>query len=98
MDKAPTPTPKLTCEVCGQHEAVGVASCSFGAMSLAYCQQCLDQKAEPLWGFDYMFTDVSDNGEGLADWWSKMTTWKDGSYLSWPDYVTLRRDAKATGQ
>ena len=87
----------LICQVCSINPAKGVASCTFGPMSLAYCSECLAHKAEPLWAFDYTFDEVSENGEGMADWWLQMTTWKDGQYITWPDYVAQRQAHPTTG-
>lgn len=42
-----TAPPPLTCDVCDA-PAVGVASCSFGPISFAYCVACLRVGAEPL--------------------------------------------------
>lgn len=37
----------LTCNVCDKNEAVGVFASSCGAVSFAYCQDCLDAGREP---------------------------------------------------
>jgi len=31
----------LVCEVCGKNESVGIACSVFGAMSMAYCSDCI---------------------------------------------------------
>lgn len=79
-----------TCDVCGK-PSVGVASSSLGAVSWAFCSECARKPAEPLCMFAYMFDDVSDNGEGLRKEMNEFYTFKDGAYLSWPDYVKERR-------
>lgn len=38
--------PMPNCDVCGG-PAIGVASCTFAAMSLAYCEDCARSGAEP---------------------------------------------------
>jgi len=38
--------PLLVCDVCGKNEAKGVACSVFGAISLAYCQECLDAERD----------------------------------------------------
>lgn len=41
--------PSTICQVCGEHEAVGVACSAIGALSIAYCQECLQSHREPYW-------------------------------------------------
>lgn len=79
-----------SCDVCGKPSA-GVASSSFGAVSWAFCSECAHKPAEPLGMFAYLFDDVSDNGDGLKESVNQFWTFKDGQYLSWPDYVQQRR-------
>lgn len=79
------------CDVCGK-PSIGVASSSLGAISWAFCSECARKPAEPLCMFSYMFDDVSDNGNGLIDEMNDFYTFKDGAYLSWPDYVKQRRE------
>lgn len=40
---------ELICDVCKENEAVGVASSPFGAISSAYCGECLRAKREEYW-------------------------------------------------
>lgn len=42
-------SPMTICQVCGEHEAVGVACSATGALSIAYCQKCADSHREPYW-------------------------------------------------
>lgn len=79
-----------TCDVC-ERPSVGVASSSLGAVSWAFCAECAAKPAEPTCMFDFMFDDVSDNGDGLNASMDKFFTFKGGAYLSWPDYVAQRR-------
>lgn len=81
----------LTCDVCSR-PAAGVASSSFGAVSWAFCTECAHKPAEPSVTFAYLYDEVSDQGEGLADHVQQFFTWKDGAYQSWPDYVANRRN------
>lgn len=37
----------LICDVCGNEEAIGVASSTLGAVSFAYGKRCLSEHAEP---------------------------------------------------
>ena len=39
----------MRCEVCGKEGDVFVASSSYGAMSFAYCEDCLLSGREPYW-------------------------------------------------
>lgn len=81
-----------TCDVCSK-PSIGVASSSLGAVSWAFCQECANKPAEPLCMFEYMFDDVSDYGDGLRPEMNSFYTFKDGRYISWPEYVAERRAA-----
>lgn len=85
-----------TCDVCGK-PSIGVASSSFGAISWAFCSECAHKPAEPLCAFAYLYDDVSDKGEGLREGVNDFYTFKDGAYLSWPDYVKHRRATETIG-
>lgn len=37
------------CEVCGRNRSVAVAASSYGAMSFAFCSDCLMSQLEPYW-------------------------------------------------
>lgn len=80
--------------MCNINEEVGVASSPFGAASWAYCLECLQKPADPEVMFTHLYEDVSDRGEGLHEAVNYYYTFKDGQYLSWPDYVKLRRAAE----
>lgn len=80
------------CDVCTKSEMVGVASSSIGPVSLAFCKECLGRNAEPEWAFAYLYEDVSEEGEGLAEHVNNLTTFKDGGYVSWQDYVKARKE------
>ena len=63
---------KLICQCCDKNEAIGVASSTMGAFSVAYCQKCLDAGVEPLWA---LVATAASCGEikdgkliGMADW------------------------------
>lgn len=81
----------LICDVCGQNEAVGVASSSFGAVSHAYCSICLKMPAEPLYIFYHLYDDVSNDGEGLHDSVKQWCTWYKGRYISWDKFVEIAK-------
>lgn len=79
------------CDVCKKETEVHTAACGFGAMSLGYCMECIRSGAEPEWGFEYLYGDVGNKGEGLAARVSDFKTWKDGKYWTWDEWVTWRR-------
>jgi hypothetical protein len=76
----------LTCDVCGK-SAVGVASSSLGAISYAYCNECLLRYAEPVTAFEITYEVTSGD---VADWVKELTTYVDGKYLTWDEWVGLR--------
>jgi hypothetical protein len=78
------------CDVCDREGVVGVASSSLGAVSWAFCKECLQKPAEPECMFCYLYEDVSDKGEGLIAEINSMHTFQGGVYVSWPDYVKQR--------
>ena len=85
--------PMPYCDVCGRL-AAGVASSAFGAVSWAFCQECMLKPAEPLPAFQYLYDDVSDHGEDVRNEVNLFFTWIDGRYVSWPDYVDMRQGAE----
>lgn len=80
----------INCDVCGK-TSVGVASSSLGPVSWAFCAECAHKPAEPVCMFEYLFDDVSDNGEGLREEMNAFHTFIDDKYVSWPEYVEMRR-------
>lgn len=87
----------LSCNVCNK-PAIGVASSSFGAVSWAFCAECMNKPAEPECMFCYLYEDVSDRGEGLRPEVNSYFTYIDGVYVSWPDYVKRRHLQESKGQ
>ena len=81
----------LGCDVCNRDGVIGVASSSLGAISFAFCAECCAKPAEPRFMFEYLFDDVSDNGEGLAEHVNDFWTWIDGRYVGWPEFRDMRR-------
>jgi hypothetical protein len=76
----------LVCDVCGQNEALGVASSALGPCSWAYCRECLNKPAEV--GVMLDATIYGCNGSvNVADWAKQFWTWENGAYLSWADYA-----------
>ena len=107
--KPPKPAnPKLPkikphCDCCDRDTAkTYVRSSALGPMSIAYCLRCLTERAEPEWGFHYMYDMVGTRGEGLADWVKNLKTFRfvegrgigetKGEYITWDEWFAWRRD------
>lgn len=93
MEATAAPTPSVnpwhpgTCDVCQRGDRdVAVASSCLGAMSLAFCQECLGQNAESEGMF--LFT-ASMCGDQVADFVKQLTTFKDGTYIGYLDWYAL---------
>ena len=69
--------PKLTCNVCEEHEALGVASSALGAVSFAYCRECLEHNADVYGMIQFSFEDCQGK---VADWVKDLSIYKDGIY------------------
>lgn len=74
----------LTCDVCGRGDVVGVASSCLGAISFAFCGECLQQRAEPAFMLEYIHHDC---GQNVAEWVKFLSTWLDGRYIGYEDFV-----------
>lgn len=77
---------RLTCDVCSK-SAVGVASSYLGAISYAYCDECLLRYAEPVTAFEITYEVTSGD---VADWVKELTTYVNGKYLTWDEWLQLR--------
>jgi hypothetical protein len=85
------PSPELrTCECCNLDKEVWVCSSSLGPLSLAFCRECLDHKAEPEWLFRMTLDDVG--ADYIAPWVRQLSTFKDGQYLSWQEWLNLIKE------
>ena len=77
------------CDVCNRESFVSIHSCFLTAMSFAYCEQCDDYFAEPLWVWIGTIDmcggpdEVHDNVKYSA------MSFHDGSYISWSKIVTI---------
>jgi hypothetical protein len=71
------------CECCNrQKELVGVASIPALPMSIAWCKECLDNSAIPLFAADYLFQDVrGDLNQIVPSYLDDQTVFKDGKYI-----------------
>jgi hypothetical protein len=80
-----------TCDCCNKEGPTQVVSSAVGPASFAYCDECIRRNAEPLGCFYYLYDDVSNKGEGLVNDVKLLTTYKDGKYITWDEFVTMRR-------
>nr|AIA16578.1 Unknown Function [uncultured bacterium] len=81
------------CDVCQRKvDWVGVHSSSFAAMSFASCVECLRRYAEMEGNLHYIYDYVSTKGEGLSEWVQHISTYKDGKYMTWAEWVAWRQD------
>lgn len=93
-------TPGL-CDVCGQREALGVASSALGPVSWAYCRECLRKPADVACMFAATI-DGCDGSANVADWVKDLWTWDGGAYVTFADFAAkheeaILADAKARG-
>lgn len=79
------------CDCCNRKADTQVVCSAVGPASFAYCPECLTNRTEPLGCFYYLYDDVSDQGEGLRDDVKLLTTYKDGKYMTWDEFVAMRR-------
>lgn len=56
------------CQVCGKHEAVGVACSATGPLSIAYCQECAGSRREPYWALVASLSGTRDMDE-VGEWY-----------------------------
>ena len=77
-----------TCDVCNRVPTVGVACSGLGAISFAYCAECANSHAEPLFMFEWVLVDI---GEEVADHVRTMRTWVEGKYLTWDEFCESKR-------
>ena len=82
------------CDCCGRGgRVVVVAASCIGPMSMAYCEECIRENAEPEWGFHYLYDHVATRGEGLDEFIMTLQTYRAGEgYIFWDQWVEWRRD------
>ena len=56
-----------TCDVCGKHESISVNCSATGAISFAYCKECLESGREPYNAIVAALFGSSNMGE-VAEW------------------------------
>jgi hypothetical protein len=82
-----------TCEVCHRKRNVGVACSTLGAVSCAFCRECLEQRAEAEWMFEFTLEEVGEHF--VAPWVKGLRTFKDGVYLTWDEWVKQHKEQQA---
>lgn len=80
------------CDCCRRNEPVGVASSAMGAISFAFCGECLIQNAEPEMMFE--FTAWVTGGDA-APHVNDFTTFVDGRYIGWSEWIASERGIEA---
>lgn len=74
------------CDICGGSENIlGCGASSIGPASFMMCQTCIEHNAEPSFAFAYVAEEV---GEDVADFVNDLTTYIDGKYISYSEYLT----------
>lgn len=76
------------CDVCGQDKLVGVASLPFAAMSVAFCRDCLKNKAFPLWAL-HANAEMCGGYENCADWFKELASYYKGEYIDGDTVMAL---------
>lgn len=81
------------CDCCGRPpmRQIFVCSSSVGAASFGFCEECIQRVAEPEFCFHYLYDFVSTDGEGLSADINGLSTYKDGAYMSWKEWVAWRQ-------
>jgi hypothetical protein len=81
------------CDVCRREREVGVASSTLGAVSFAFCKECLEHRAEPAGMFEFTLEEVGEHF--VAPWVKSLNTFMDGEYLSWDEWVKKHKEKQA---
>lgn len=79
---------KGICDVCDREREIGVASLPFMPMSVAFCRECLEKDAYPLWAL-HIGAELNDGYENTADWFKELKSFKDGEYIDGPEVMRL---------
>lgn len=71
------------CDVCKRVGIAGLASSCLGPITLAYCQECLNNNAEPEWllGFNW-----DSCREDVAYWVRELKTWVNDKYITYEQF------------
>jgi len=63
------------CEVCHRERDVWVASGALGPYSIARCQECLQQYAEPIWAVEAILMMVGGSLKNCNEYFPEVVTW-----------------------
>ena len=75
------------CDVCRNREKTTiVVSSALGPVSWAYCSDCYFNHAEPEVAFTFTYESC---GTEVAEWVKDLTTYVDGKYLTWNEWVEI---------
>lgn len=77
------------CDVCGEKEAIGVASTSV-PFSCAFCLECAQQGADPEWIFEYYLDEVAGGDPSKIR--EGLTTYVNGKYVSFHDWARMKKE------
>jgi len=78
------------CDVCDRDREIGVASLPFAPMSVAFCRECLTQRAYPLWSLLGLI-DMCGGPDEVAAWVHDCKAFKAGVYIEWEAIVRLHQ-------
>ena len=80
------------CDCCRRSEqkVLGVASSGLGAISFAFCAECIHMDAEPEMMFEFMWDMCDGNPKDLHESMNAIRTFKDGVFLPWLHWVEWR--------
>lgn len=79
---------QLMCQVCGKNAALGVASSGLGAVSVAYCRECLDHCAQPDWLVEFTLAQCGSWSDVREDIKEVLSVYRDGDYKLAVDVYT----------
>lgn len=83
----------MKCDCCGATEVMGVASSSLGAISFAWCRECIMRGAEPLSMLLFVY-ETTNEGKDAATFVQDLVTWVEGEYIKWPEVITRIGDGR----
>lgn len=77
------------CDVCNRSstDGGGVFSSSLGAVSFAYCRECLSRGAEPLWMWHTTLFACGGPDDIRRDLKEQASSWINGTYVDWKGIV-----------
>ena len=82
------------CEACGREREVGVACYPYGAISFAYCIECLQNNAHPRWALEGTVLECQ-GWDGVYEGFGEDNYWyepRDGKYHQAKEIVVTKED------